>query len=101
MLASWNLKLLFQFTEEKLGKSERTELDAHFENLLARADKTEEHTKNLLSCMEAYLQPNPSWLLMGHKIVNATSDVILAEVCKYVSLSRHSIEMNITGVLYV
>ena len=49
-----------QYTEEKLGKAEQTPLDAHFENLLARADKTEEHTRRLLACMEGYLQPNPS-----------------------------------------
>lgn len=41
-------------------KAEKTELDAHFENLLQRADKTEEHTKRLLSALESYLQPNPS-----------------------------------------
>uniref|UniRef100_A0A915KZQ8 BAR domain-containing protein n=1 Tax=Romanomermis culicivorax TaxID=13658 RepID=A0A915KZQ8_ROMCU len=50
----------YSFTEEKLGKAERTELDAQFENLLARADKTEEHTKRILSCIEGYLLPNPS-----------------------------------------
>uniref|UniRef100_A0A0M3ILG8 BAR domain-containing protein n=1 Tax=Ascaris lumbricoides TaxID=6252 RepID=A0A0M3ILG8_ASCLU len=50
----------FQFTEETFLKAEKTELDAHFENLLQRADKTEEHTKRLLSCLESYLQPNPT-----------------------------------------
>uniref|UniRef100_A0A914ZM90 BAR domain-containing protein n=3 Tax=Parascaris univalens TaxID=6257 RepID=A0A914ZM90_PARUN len=49
-----------QFTEETFLKAEKTELDAHFENLLQRADKTEEHTKRLLSCLESYLQPNPT-----------------------------------------
>lgn len=49
-----------QFTEEKFGKAERTELDAHFESLLQRADKTEEHTKRILGSVEGYLQPNPS-----------------------------------------
>uniref|UniRef100_A0AC34R172 BAR domain-containing protein n=1 Tax=Panagrolaimus sp. JU765 TaxID=591449 RepID=A0AC34R172_9BILA len=49
-----------QLTEETFLKAEKTELDAHFENLLQRADKTEEHTKKLLSCLESYLQPNPT-----------------------------------------
>ncbi|VDK49971.1 unnamed protein product [Anisakis simplex] len=49
-----------QLTEETFLKAEKTELDAHFENLLQRADKTEEHTKRLLSCLESYLQPNPT-----------------------------------------
>lgn len=49
-----------QYTEETFLKAEKTELDAHFENLLQRADKTEEHTKKLLACIESYLQPNPT-----------------------------------------
>ncbi|EYB96157.1 hypothetical protein Y032_0153g2939 [Ancylostoma ceylanicum] len=49
-----------QYTEETFLKAERTDLDPHFENLLQRADKTEEHTRRLLSCIESYLQPNPS-----------------------------------------
>jgi hypothetical protein len=49
-----------QLTEETFLKAEKTELDAHFENLLQRADKTEEHTKKLLTCLESYLQPNPT-----------------------------------------
>uniref|UniRef100_A0A914X1U7 BAR domain-containing protein n=1 Tax=Plectus sambesii TaxID=2011161 RepID=A0A914X1U7_9BILA len=58
--ASGFINRAVQFTEEKLGKAEKTELDAHFENLLQRADKTEEHTKRLLGSMEGYLQPNPT-----------------------------------------
>uniref|UniRef100_A0A914BWS8 BAR domain-containing protein n=1 Tax=Acrobeloides nanus TaxID=290746 RepID=A0A914BWS8_9BILA len=49
-----------QLTEETFLNAEKTELDAHFENLLQRADKTEDHTKKLLSCLESYLQPNPT-----------------------------------------
>ncbi|KAI6204716.1 hypothetical protein M3Y94_00708600 [Aphelenchoides besseyi] len=49
-----------QYTEETFLKAEKTELDAHFENLLQRADKTEEHTKKILSSIESYLQPNPT-----------------------------------------
>ncbi|XP_036892679.1 endophilin-B2 isoform X5 [Sturnira hondurensis] len=49
-----------QFTEEKLGQAERTELDAHFENLLARADSTKNWTEKILRQTEVLLQPNPS-----------------------------------------
>ncbi|XP_074871159.1 endophilin-B2 isoform X1 [Carettochelys insculpta] len=49
-----------QFTEEKLGQAEKTELDAHFENLLARADSTKNWTEKILHQTEVLLQPNPS-----------------------------------------
>ncbi|GMR31117.1 hypothetical protein PMAYCL1PPCAC_01312 [Pristionchus mayeri] len=49
-----------QYTEETFLKGEKTELDPHFEALLQRADKTEDHTRRLLSCIESYLQPNPT-----------------------------------------
>nr|XP_006119125.2 endophilin-B2 isoform X8 [Pelodiscus sinensis] len=49
-----------QFTEEKLGQAEKTELDAHFENLLARADTTKNWTEKILHQTEVLLQPNPS-----------------------------------------
>ncbi|XP_048200394.1 endophilin-B2 isoform X6 [Perognathus longimembris pacificus] len=49
-----------QFTEEKFGQAEKTELDAHFENLLARADSTKNWTERILRQAEVLLQPNPS-----------------------------------------
>ncbi|XP_023556293.1 endophilin-B2 isoform X2 [Octodon degus] len=49
-----------QFTEEKFGQAEKTELDAHFENLLARADSTKSWTERILRQTEVLLQPNPS-----------------------------------------
>ncbi|XP_075295469.1 endophilin-B2 isoform X5 [Opisthocomus hoazin] len=49
-----------QFTEEKLGQAEKTELDAHFESLLARADSTKNWTEKILRQTEVLLQPNPS-----------------------------------------
>ncbi|KAM4663723.1 endophilin-B2 isoform 6-T6 [Discoglossus pictus] len=49
-----------QFTEEKFGQAEKTELDAHFENLLARADGTKNWTEKILRQTECLLQPNPS-----------------------------------------
>ena len=49
-----------QYTEEKLGQAEKTELDAHFENLLQRADNTKLWTETILTHTEVVLQPNPS-----------------------------------------
>ncbi|KAM3868066.1 endophilin-B2-like isoform 1-T1 [Diretmus argenteus] len=49
-----------QFTEEKLGQAEKTELDAHFENLLSRADCTKNWTEKIFRQTEVLLQPNPS-----------------------------------------
>ncbi|XP_028980264.2 endophilin-B2a isoform X2 [Esox lucius] len=48
-----------QFTGEKLGQSEKTELDAHFENLLSRADSTKNWTEKIFRQTEVLLQPNP------------------------------------------
>ncbi|KAE8742672.1 hypothetical protein FOCC_FOCC011801 [Frankliniella occidentalis] len=53
------LSRVVQLTEEKLGTSERTELDAHFENLAERSDATKLWTEKLLSDTEAVLTPNP------------------------------------------
>ena len=52
-----------QYTEEKLGHAEKTELDAHFENLLQRAEKTREWTERIIGQTESVLQPNPSQYL--------------------------------------
>ncbi|XP_052788880.1 endophilin-B1-like isoform X2 [Mya arenaria] len=49
-----------QFTEEKLGSAEKTELDAHFENLVNRSEKTRVWTEKTLKSTEALLQPNPN-----------------------------------------
>jgi len=48
-----------QLTEEKLGQAEKTELDAHFENLLQRSDKTKFWTEQILEQTKTCLQPNP------------------------------------------
>ncbi|XP_076586988.1 endophilin-B2-like isoform X2 [Chaetodon auriga] len=48
-----------QFTEEKLGQAEKTELDAHFENLMSRADCTKHWTEKIYRQTEILLQPNP------------------------------------------
>lgn len=52
--------LVFQFTEEKLGQAEKTELDPHLENLITRADGTKNWTEKILKQTEVLLQPNPS-----------------------------------------
>ncbi|XP_074526040.1 endophilin-B2-like isoform X2 [Halichoeres trimaculatus] len=49
-----------QFTEEKLGQAEKTELDAHFESLMSRADCTKFWTDKIYRQTEVLLQPNPS-----------------------------------------
>ena len=49
-----------QFTEEKLGSAEKTELDAHFDNLQQRSDRTKQWTERIVKNTEAVLQPNPS-----------------------------------------
>ncbi|GAA6227222.1 endophilin-B2-like isoform X1 [Lates japonicus] len=48
-----------QFTEEKLGQAEKTELDPHLENLISRADGTKNWTEKILRQTEVLLQPNP------------------------------------------
>ncbi|KAM7018926.1 endophilin-B2-like isoform 1-T1 [Tautogolabrus adspersus] len=48
-----------QFTEEKFGQAEKTELDAHFESLMSRADCTKLWTEKIYRQTEVLLQPNP------------------------------------------
>ncbi|XP_072199674.1 endophilin-B1 isoform X3 [Excalfactoria chinensis] len=49
-----------QFTEEKLGQAEKTELDAHLENLLSKAECTKQWTEKIMKQTEVLLQPNPN-----------------------------------------
>ncbi|XP_038600934.1 endophilin-B2 isoform X4 [Tachyglossus aculeatus] len=56
-----------QFTEEKFGQAEKTEMDANFESLLARADSTRNWTEKILHQTEVLLQPNPS-LIPGARV---------------------------------
>uniref|UniRef100_A0A8C6AYR1 Endophilin-B1 n=1 Tax=Monodon monoceros TaxID=40151 RepID=A0A8C6AYR1_MONMO len=49
-----------QFTEEKLGQAEKTELDAHLENLLSKAECTKMWTEKIMKQTEVLLQPNPN-----------------------------------------
>lgn len=55
---------VFQFTEEKFGQAEKTELDAHLENLLVRAENTKLWTERIMKQTEVLLQPNPSKTLL-------------------------------------
>lgn len=87
------LLILFplQFTEEKLGSAEKTELDAHFENLLQRADKTKAWTEKILKQTESVLQPNPSKsaaLLLACVLSNTTL------WCPWVQISIKSSKNN-------
>ncbi len=56
----WIVLYVLQYTEEKLGQAEKTELDAHLENLIARADCTKNWTEKIFRQTEVLLQPNPS-----------------------------------------
>ncbi|XP_069795204.1 endophilin-B1-like isoform X3 [Narcine bancroftii] len=49
-----------QFTEEKFGQAEKTELDAHLENLLGKAESTKLWTEKIMKQTEVLLQPNPN-----------------------------------------
>ncbi|XP_043523662.1 endophilin-B1 isoform X2 [Frieseomelitta varia] len=53
------LSRVVQLTEETLGTSEKTELDAHLEHLAERANATKTWTEKILRNMEAVLTPNP------------------------------------------
>ena len=48
-----------QFTEERLGKAERTENDPAFETLGKKTDKVKGYTEKLVKNTEAVLVPNP------------------------------------------
>ncbi|KMQ97893.1 endophilin-b1 isoform x2 [Lasius niger] len=50
---------LHTLTEETLGTSEKTELDAHLEHLAERANANKTWTEKILRNMEAVLTPNP------------------------------------------
>ncbi|XP_009073266.1 PREDICTED: endophilin-B1 [Acanthisitta chloris] len=54
------VRLGFLFTEEKLGQAEKTELDAHLENLLSKAECTKLWTEKIMKQTEVLLQPNPN-----------------------------------------
>ena len=55
-----NLSINGQYAEETIGTAEKTELDAQFESLAERADKTKLWTEKIVAKTESVLQPNPS-----------------------------------------
>lgn len=57
--AGSTLSRVVQLTEEKLGTSERTELDLEFENLSERAECTKNWTEKIVRDTESVLIPNP------------------------------------------
>lgn len=48
-----------QYTEEKIGSAEKTELDHHFESLSLQSDAARQWTEKLVTGAEAVLIPNP------------------------------------------
>ncbi|ETE64018.1 Endophilin-B2, partial [Ophiophagus hannah] len=85
------------FTEEKLGQAEKTELDAHFENLLARADTTKNWTEKILRQTEVLLQPNPSKTLIKvgeteRRLGGAERDFIHAASINFLTPLRNFLE---------
>ncbi|XP_017019075.1 endophilin-B1 isoform X1 [Drosophila kikkawai] len=57
--AGSTISRVVQLTEEKLGTTERTEYDLHFQNLAERADVTKTWTEKLVRDTESVLIPNP------------------------------------------
>ncbi|SPP72762.1 endophilin-B1 isoform X1 [Drosophila guanche] len=57
--AGSTISRVVQLTEEKLGTTERTEYDLHFQNLAERADVTKTWTEKLVKDTESVLIPNP------------------------------------------
>ncbi|XP_058460668.1 endophilin-B1 isoform X1 [Malaya genurostris] len=58
--AGSTLSRVVQLTEEKLGTSEKTEMDSHFENLSERSECTKTWTEKIVRDTEAALIPNPA-----------------------------------------
>lgn len=58
--AGSTLSRVVQLTEEKLGTSEKTEMDAHFEHLSDRSECTRTWTEKIVRDTESALIPNPA-----------------------------------------
>lgn len=58
--AGSTLSRVVQLTEEKLGTSEKTEMDGHFEHLSERSDCARTWTEKIVRDTEAALIPNPA-----------------------------------------
>lgn len=92
----------FQLTEEKLGTSEKTELDAQFESLSERSDVTKQWTERIVKNTEAVLTPNPG---------NRVEDFIFEKIEKkkpnrlsnleYLGLDMVEVKLNILRLCFV
>ena len=51
--------LFFQFTEEKLGRTERTEYELEFQDLEKKTDLTKSYTEKIKNNTAAVIVPNP------------------------------------------
>ncbi|XP_058128634.1 endophilin-B1 isoform X2 [Anopheles ziemanni] len=58
--AGSTLSRVVQLTEEKLGTSEKTEMDARFEHLSERSDSAKLWTEKIVKDTEAAIVPNPA-----------------------------------------
>uniref|UniRef100_A0A8B9LPW2 SH3-domain GRB2-like endophilin B2b n=1 Tax=Astyanax mexicanus TaxID=7994 RepID=A0A8B9LPW2_ASTMX len=67
---------------EKLGQAEKTELDAHLENLIARGDCTKNWTEKIFRQTEVLLQPNPSKI--NSLLLTATCSLYDQQILLYV-----------------
>uniref|UniRef100_A0A2K6K918 Endophilin-B1 n=1 Tax=Rhinopithecus bieti TaxID=61621 RepID=A0A2K6K918_RHIBE len=86
-----------QFTEEKLGQAEKTELDAHLENLLSKAECTKIWTEKIMKQTEVLLQPNPSNALIKcgetqKRIGTADRELIQTSALNFLTPLRNFIE---------
>ncbi|XP_069497833.1 endophilin-B1 isoform X5 [Ambystoma mexicanum] len=86
-----------QFTEEKLGQAEKTELDAHLENLLSKADCTKQWTEKIMKQTEVLLQPNPRNALIKcgetqKRIGTADRELIQTAATNFLTPLRNFIE---------
>jgi len=50
-----------QYTEEKLGTSDKTELDEQYEELAEKCDKTRMYTERIVNRTMSVLEPNPNY----------------------------------------
>lgn len=69
-----------QLTEETLGTSEKTELDAHFEHLVERANATKAFTEKILRNMEVVLRPNPGEINLITKNIIQINDLFISKI---------------------
>lgn len=60
-----------------MGRSERTENDAHFEMLAIKADQTKNYTEKIVKDSQAVLVPNPGELIFALTVTFAHGNLFL------------------------